>query len=213
MILFGASVSPFVRKTLVVAAEKGIQLENRPTNPRSSDDPDFHVASPFRKIPGLKDGDYTLCDSTAIITYMEAKHPTPAVIPAEPKARGKAIWFEEMADTILFTAVSKVFFNRVVAPVFLNIPGNDAEVTEALNNTLPPMYAYLEGVVPASGFLVGDSFSIADISVTSMIVNMNLAGAPVDAAKYPKLAAYYTRMAARPSFAKYIAQDRAMLGL
>jgi glutathione S-transferase len=213
MILFGASVSPFVRKTLVVAAEKGIQLENRPTNPRSSDDAEYLAASPFRKIPALKDGDYALCDSTAIVTYLEAKYPNPAVIPQEARARGKAIWFEEFADTILFTAVTKVFFNRVVAPKFLNMPGNEAEAMEAINTLLPPMYAHLESVAPASGFLVGDSFSIADIAVTSMIVNMTLANAPVDAAQYPKLAAYYARMAARPSFAKLIAGDRAILGL
>ncbi len=51
MIVFGASVSPFVRKVLIVAAEKGVAVENRPVNPRSSDDADFLTASPFRKIP------------------------------------------------------------------------------------------------------------------------------------------------------------------
>jgi glutathione S-transferase len=213
MILLGASISPFVRKTLVAAAEKGITLEHRPTNPRSSDDPDYVLASPFRKIPALKDGDYTLADSTAIVHYFEAKYPAPALIPTEARARGKAVWFEEVADTILFTAVTKVFLNRVVMPVFLNMPGNEAEATEAINVTLPPMLNYLESVAPASGFLVGDSFSIADISVTSMIVNLTLANATPDAAKYPKLMAYYNRMAARPSFAKIIAGDRTMLGL
>jgi glutathione S-transferase len=213
MILFGATVSPFVRKVLIVAAEKGIQLENQPTNPRTSDDPDFIAASPFRKIPAFKDGDYTLADSTAIVNYLEAKFPNPAVIPQEARARGKAIWFEEMADTILFNAGSKIFFNRIVLPKFLNAPGDEAEASEAQATLLPPMYAYLETVVPAAGFLVGDGFTIADISVTSMIVNLVFANAGVDAAKYPKLAAYYTRMAARPSIAKLIAGDRVLLGL
>jgi glutathione S-transferase len=213
MIVFGASISPFVRKVLIVAAEKGITVENRPTNPRTSDDPDFLIASPFRKIPAFKDGDYTLADSTAIVTYLDAKFPSPGMIPAEAKARGKAIWFEELADTILFTAGSKIFFNRIVMPKFLGAPGNEEEASEAQNTLLPPMHAYLEGVVPANGFLVGDSLTIADISVTSMLVNLAFADAPVDAAKYPKLAAYYARMVARPSFAKQIAADRAMMGM
>ena len=172
MILLGASISPFVRKVLVVAAEKGITFEHRPTNPRSSDDPDYLVASPFRKIPALKDGDYSLCDSTAIVAYLDAKFPNPAAIPVEARARGTAIWFEEMSDTILAPAVSKVFLNRVVMPVFLNMPGNEVEATEALTATLPPVLAYLESVAPANGFLVGDSFSIADISVTSVLINL-----------------------------------------
>ncbi len=213
MIVLGASVSPFVRKVLVVAAEKGIQIENRPTNPRTSDDAAFLAASPFRKIPALQDGDYTLCDSTAIVNYLEAKFPDPVLIPVEARARGKAIWYEELADTILFPVEVKMFFNRVIAPRFLNMPGNEAEATEAQTTQLPPLYAYLESVVPAHGFLVGDAFSIADISVTSMIVNMTYANAGVDATKYPQLAAYYARITARPSFAKYIAQDRAMMGM
>lgn len=213
MILLGASVSPFVRKVLVVAAEKGITFEHRPTNPRTSDDADYLAASPFRKIPALKDGDYSLCDSTAIITYLDAKQPNPALIPQEARARGTAIWFEEMADTILAPAVSKVFLNRVIMPVFLNMPGNEAEATEAVTTTLPPMLAYLESVAPASGFLVGDSFSIADISVISVLINLSLSNAAVDPAVYPKLTAYYARMTARPSFAKLVAGDRAMLGM
>jgi glutathione S-transferase len=213
MILLGASVSPFTRKVLVVAAEKGITFEHRPTNPRSSDDPDYLLASPFRKIPALKDGDYTLCDSTAIIAYLDAKHPNPAVIPQEARARGTAIWFEEMADTILAPVVSKVFLNRVVMPVFLNMPGNEAEATEALTTTLPPVLKYLESVAPATGFLVGDGFTIADIAVTSPLINLSLSKAAVDPPTYPKLAAYYSRMTARPSFAKLIAGDRAMLGM
>jgi len=213
MILFGASVSPFVRKVLLVAAEKGIALENRPANPRTSDDPDFILASPFRKIPAFKDGDFTLADSTAIVAYLDAKFPSPAMIPTEPKARGKAVWFEEVADTILFAPVSSIFFNRIVAPKFLNMPGDEAVASESQKNALPPLFAYLEGAVPAAGFLVGDSLSIADVSITSMLVNLNLSNVAVDAAKYPKLAAYYTRMVSRPSFAKQIAADRAMLGM
>lgn len=213
MILLGASVSPFVRKVLVVAAEKGIKLENRSVNPMISDDPDFIAASPFRKIPALKDGDYTLADSTAIVNYLEARVPSPAVIPHEARARGKAVWFEEFADTIMFPATSKIFFNRVVAPKFLNKPGDEATADEAQQTLLPPVYAYLESVVPVAGFLVSDNFSIADIAVTSMMVNMAFADAAADAAQYPGLAAYYARMSARPTFAQRIAADRAMLGL
>jgi glutathione S-transferase len=212
MILLGASVSPFVRKVLVVAAEKGMKLENRPINPTTSDDPQFLAASPFRKIPALLDGDYQLADSTAIITYLEAKQPQPAVLPAEARARGKAIWYEEVADTLLFPAGQKVFFNRVVAPKFLNRPGDLAAAEEAQATLLPPVYGYLESVMPADGFLAGNTLSIGDIAVTSMLVNMSYCGAGVDAARYPKLAAHFARISSRPSFTAALAADRAMMG-
>ncbi len=212
MILLGASVSPFVRKVLVVAAEKGVKLENRPLNPSTSQDPLFLSASPFRKIPALVDGDFSLCDSTAIVTYLEALHPQPAVLPAAPRDRARAIWFEEMADTILHSAGQRIFFNRVVAPKFLGRAGDLTAATEAQETLLPPVYEYLESVAPAEGFLVGKALSIADISVAGMLVNMTYCNAAPAATKYPKLAAFLGRIMARPSFAAALASDRAMLG-
>ena len=86
MILYGSSLSPFVRKVLAFAAEKGIELDLQPTGmPNYS--PEYLEASPFRKMPALRDGDYTLADSSAIIQYLEAKLPEPPMIPTEPRAR------------------------------------------------------------------------------------------------------------------------------
>ena len=82
-------------------SEKGIELEVKPTSV-ADPDPDFRAASPFGKMPAFSDGDYRLADSSAIIHYLEAKHPEPNLIPTEPRARGRTIWFDEFADTILF---------------------------------------------------------------------------------------------------------------
>ena len=125
MILYGATLSPFVRKTLAFAAEKGIDLISKQIG-LGSTDPDFLAASPFRKIPALQDGDFRLCDSSAIVHYFEAICPEPALIPTEAKARATTIWWDEFADTILVAAAGKMFFNRVVAPVFLGQPGDQA---------------------------------------------------------------------------------------
>src|SRR4029079_8525728 len=88
--------------------------------------PDYAEASPFKKMPALRDGDYTLADSTAIIHYLEAKYPDPALIPAEARARGKVIWFDEFSDTILTACGAKMFFNRIVAPRFMGRAGDEA---------------------------------------------------------------------------------------
>src|SRR3954470_1613563 len=122
MILYGSSLSAFVRKVLAYAAEKGVELELQPTGfPNHS--PEYLEASPFRKMPALRDGDYTLSDSSAIIHYLEAKYPEPPLIPADPQLRGKCIWYEEFADTILVACGAKIFFNRIVAPRFLGREG------------------------------------------------------------------------------------------
>lgn len=212
MILLGASVSPFARKVMMYAAEKGITLENRPMRPHS-DDPEFKAASPFGKIPAFMDGEFTLADSTAIVTYLEAKFPNPPLIPTEPRARAKCVWFEEMSDTVLFPACTKIFFNRVLSPKLMQKPGDEARANDAETREIPPVFEYLESELPANGFLVGDSLTIADIAVINQLVNLEHGACKVDAKRYPKLAAYYARHSARPSIAGIITAEREMLGI
>ena len=210
MILFGTSLSPFVRKVLVFAAEKGIALEVPPFG-LGSTDPEFLAASPFRKMPALKDGDYTLADSSAIVHYLEALHPAPALLPADPRERGKTVWWDEFADTIVFACAAKIFFNRVVSPRFMGKPGDLAAADAAQATELPPILAYLERSAPANGFLVGGSLTLADIAVASPFANLAHCDAAVDHAAYPRLAAYLAAIHARPSFAALIAAEQRML--
>jgi glutathione S-transferase len=124
MIIYGSTMSPFVRKVVACAVEKGVEFELEPVIFRSPR-PEFLEASPFRRMPALRDGSFTLPDSSAIIHYLEAKHPEPAMIPADPELRGKTIWYEEFADTILVSCGAKIFFNLIVAPRFLGRPGDE----------------------------------------------------------------------------------------
>lgn len=210
MIVYGSSLSPFVRKVLVFAAEKKIPLEHNPLG-LGSEEPDFVEASPFRKIPGFRDGDFSICDSTAIITYLEAVQPDPPLIPAEPKARARTIWYEEFADTILMSAGRTLFFNRIVAPRFLGRAGDSEAADRAERDELPPIFNYLETVVPESGFLVEDRLTLADVAVASPFANLDYLGVGPDAEAYPKTAAYVHGILSRPSFAGWIARERDFL--
>ena len=69
-----------------------------------------------------------------MIHYIEARHPEPTLIPADAKPRGKTIWYEEFADTLLFSCGAKIFFNRIVAPRFMGRPG-DLEAAEQADST------------------------------------------------------------------------------
>jgi glutathione S-transferase len=207
MIVYGASMSPFVRKVLAFGAEKGLELENRPLG-LGADDPEFLETSPFRKIPGFRDGDFVISDSSAIVAYLEAKYPEPNLIPAEPRARARTIWFDEWADTIVMDCGRDMFFNRLVAPLFLGRPGDAAVADRAEAEKLPPLLDYLEKETPESGFLVEDRITLADIAVASPFVNMiHHLGVAIDSGRYPRALRYLTAILERPSFRPVVEKE------
>lgn len=206
MKIFGTSISPFVRKAIVFATEKGLDFEHVPLGLNAKDE-EFLAASPFSKIPGFVDGDFKVSDSSAIVHYLDAKYPAKRLIPENAEDRGRVVWFDEFADTIAIASMGKIFFNRVVAPRFLNREGDEALAEQGVAE-LPRLFDYLEGVVPdAGGYLVGGAFSLADISVAAPFVNLGWCGIKVDKATHPRLAAYVDAILSRPSFARLIEAD------
>lgn len=208
MIVYGSSMSPFVRKVLAFAAEKGVEVESRPLG-LSSDDPEFREASPFGKIPGFRDGDFAISDSSAIIAYLDALKPEPELIPAEARARARTIWYDEFADTILASCGGKMFFNRIVAPRFLKREGDENVAREAECNELPPLLDYLERAIPESGWLVEDRLTLADIAVASPFANLRHLSIAIDPGRYPRLIAFVEKMLSRASFKEWVDRETA----
>lgn len=213
MILYGNSLSPFVRKVLAFAHEKGIDLTLERVGVQGGG-AEFAEASPFGKMPALRhpgaDGgkDFCLADSSAIVSYLEALRPEPNLIPTEPMARGRTIWFDEFADTIFFSVAVKCFFNRFVAPRVLKREGDEAAAAHAEAVELPPLFAYLEAQIPDSGFLVEDRMTLADLAVASPFVNLGHVNTVIDPARFPKTLAYVESILSRPSFAPIVAAER-----
>ena len=92
-----------------------------------------------------------------------------------------------------------MFFNLFVMPKVFGKDGDLDVVERAWTEESPPIMAYLESQVSGE-FLVGGQLTIADLAVASPFANMRLVGRHLDAAAYPRLAAYVDRMLARPSF-------------
>jgi glutathione S-transferase len=208
MIIYGSSLSPYVRKVLAFAAEKGMDLELKGVRP-NSDNSEFLEASPFGKMPAFRDGDFTISDSSAIIAYLDTIRPEPNLIPAAARAKARTIWFDEFGDTILTTCGAKMFFNRVIAPRFLGRKGDLAAADKAECEDLPPLLDYLERIMPDSFHLVEDRLTLADIAVASPFVNLRHLG--VDFGNRPKLAAFVERMLDRDSFRPFVEREAAFL--
>lgn len=209
MIIHGARPSPFVRKVIAFAAEKDIAVEVRPAGFGRGDE-GYMNGSPFGKIPALEDGDFLLCDSTAIITYMDALKPGEEMIPAEPRARARTIWYEEFGDTIVQAAGAKIFFNRAVARMMKREP-DLAAADSAEAEEMPKIYDYLEKVLPQSGWLVEDRFTLADLAAGCPLINVGYVSDRLDGGTWPKTAAWLEAVKARPSVAAAMAEEAATI--
>ena len=206
--VFGAPLSPFVRKVRVALAEKNLPYELKPVFP-GSDDAEFRALSPLGKIPAFKDDQVGLADSSVICAYLEKRYPTPALLPADPAAYATVLWFEEYADSKLFHVCTEgVFFERIVKAM-RSAPADEAKVAAALKE-LPTVCGYLEQQL-AAGRFGGSTLTLADIAIATQFVNLQHGGEQIDGNAFPKLAAFVTRTLARPSFADCVAQERQVL--
>lgn len=209
MKLYGALLSPFARKVALVAVEKGIAFEFGRGGPGQITE-EFLAASPFAKIPAIEDDGFTLSDSSAIALYLDAKGAGPKLLPDDPQGRGRAMWFDEFADTVFGAAGLKILFNRLVGPKILKVGGDEAVALQG-EAELPRCLDYIESVAPDEGWLLGADFTLADISVASMFRTMTYVERGPDAAAYPRTAAWYERVAARPAWGEVAALEEKTL--
>jgi glutathione S-transferase len=209
--LYGNSLSPYVRKVMLVLDAKGIPYENDPLSPVMNPSEEFLRISPLRKIPVLRDGDFVLPDSSVICRYLEDVHPEPAIYPRDPRARAFACWIEELADTRLTDCLAPIAGERLFKPRFLKQPPDEVNVARLIRDELPGPLAYLESIAPSTGFACGE-LSIADLALGSAFSNARYAGYAPDAAEHPRLRALLKRIWATPLFAAQLAREHAAYG-
>ncbi|MGI9278804.1 MAG: glutathione S-transferase family protein [Endozoicomonas sp.] len=210
MKVYGATLSPMVRKVVVALEMKGLDFELDPVIPFNTPE-GFEKVSPLKKIPALQDGDITLADSTVICEYLEDRYPEVALYPADPVLKAKARWFEEYADTVLMKVTAEgLFFERVVKKM-MGMETDEDKVQKNLKDSMPKTLNYLESVTPVEGFLLGESLMMADISIGSAFINAGYAGFEPDPSEYPGFAAYLQRVKAHPAFQKRMKEDAKFL--
>lgn len=209
--VYGANISPFVRKVRVFLAEKNIQYKLEPINPFTAG-PEYKKLSPLGRIPAFQDGNVTLADSSVICAYVEKTNPQPALIPTVPADYAQALWFEEYGDGGLAPIFGgEIFRQRVVMPLFFKQPGDEAMAQKAIDEKLPPLFDYLEGGLSDRTTLVGNNFTLGDIGVATQFVNLRHAGVTVDVQRWPKLARFVAAVHGRTSFKAVIEEEEAGL--
>ncbi|MDX1297529.1 MAG: glutathione S-transferase family protein [Pseudomonas sp.] len=212
LIVYGAPLSPFVRKVRLLLAEKALDYQLEIILPFGKQPDWFKELSPLGRIPALKDGDLAIADSSVICQYLDDKYPqTTSLFGQNPEQRAQVRWLEKYADYELAPLCTfSVFRNRTLNPSMGQRCDEDA-VQKTLHEKLPAHFDYLEKTLGTAEYLVGDSLTLADLALTCQLINMQHGNEQVDAQRWPNLSAHYARIKARASVQGVLPGEQKML--
>jgi glutathione S-transferase len=211
-IIYGVPPSPFVRKTMLAHAIKGISFDLIPMPP-GNDDPEFRAASPMGKIPGYRVNDELgFSDSSVIIAYLERTNSDNPLYPGNPEDFARALWFEVYSDTKLSEVTSALYFQRILGPTFFQKATDEERVNDLITNLIPQPLDYLEQQLAGKDYFVGNHFSVADLAIGSHMMSLMHANFDLDATRWPSLATFATHFMNRPEVIDQFSKENAMLG-
>lgn len=195
--ILGIAPSSYTRVARMACEEKGVPYELKQTMPHA---PEALALHPFGKIPALKHGDFTVCESKAIADYLDRAFDGPALFPSDPKERARAEQWVSIVNTMVDPLMIRTYLFGYVFPKTADGKPDRAVIDGAVP-ALKQQIAILDKAVAPTGHLAGDRFSFADINLMVILANVKQLPEGAEALSGAKsLAAYYERHAQRPSF-------------
>jgi glutathione S-transferase len=206
--LYWGSGSPFAWRAMLTLEVKGLTYESKLLEFSKGDHkaPAYLQLNPRGKVPTLKDGEFVLYESLAIMSYLDRKYPDPPLFGKTPEETG-LIW-RALAECESYVVSAS---NRLVRPIFF---GQGLEKVEEIQNagqTLRDELKLMEERLAASPWLVGNKISAADIGVFPL-VQLILRAASKEAAqpfnlgflplaqRFPNIARWVQRIEALPNY-------------
>lgn len=213
MKLHGVSLSPWVRRLMVLMEEKGIEFDLVTAVPGQTASAELQNMNPLGRIPVLElDDGRLLADSLAASMYLDSAFPGPQFIPEDNWARSWDFWLCEFVASAIFSKFEgTIFVQRIVKPAFEKAAPDEGKIVE-IADYIPPAYDYLEAQLEKTAFLSSADLTLADLTAASVLLNMRHAGEEIDPDRWPKLADYLNRMHQRPSFVTSVKKDMELIG-
>lgn len=194
--ILGAPQSTYVRVARIVAEEKGVAYELVPLRPHT---PEIDAAHPFGRIPVLRHGDVTLCESKAIAGYLDRFFAGPSLIPADPLEQVRVEQWVSLVLTGFDPVLARTY---LFAYIFPGTPDNKPDRLR-IKEVLPEvdrLLAVLDRTVAATGHLVGQSFTLADAYILPILCYLKeLPESGKLIARSAALRSYIERHGERPS--------------
>lgn len=192
--LYHTPLSPNSRRVWIALLEKGLPFDLVEVNLTGGEQlqPDFLAMNPFHHIPVLVDGETTVIESFAILDYLEAQYPTPALMPPGASA---------IATVRMVQMATLNELLPTLAPLIRQMFGfgeADPATTEKAQQQAAVSLKFFEAKLGNQTFFGGDQLSMADIVLG--IVAPWLSGMGIALDPYPQLQAWSARLTARAAW-------------
>lgn len=204
--IYWASGSPYAWRVMLAAELKRIPYESKLLEFSKGDlrTPEFLALNPRGKVPVIRDGDFTLGESLAILSYLDRKHPEPPIFGRTPEETGR-IWlaiadFESYLREPLTIAGRWLFGDQPRGP----------EIDDAQAKVMAELERFAQRLGRGQ-WLVGDAPTAADLVWFPSLRFLVRAGARVEARtrelglfplaeRFPNIGAWIARVEALPGY-------------
>ncbi len=185
--------STYSQRVRIALTEKGIAYEPVVVDmaARRHREPAYRALNPYGRVPTLQDGDFVLYESTAILNYLENRHPQPPLAPADPRLRAMVDMHMKLCDLQMTRHAGIIIFPKR----FLKKERWDEAAMAQAKGEIEKHFAVLEAQLAGRQYLVGDAYSLADICYTPFVQFLPL----MEITPPPAVAAWVKRLLARPS--------------
>ncbi|WP_414568367.1 glutathione S-transferase family protein [Nostoc sp. CCY 9925] len=191
--LYHSPISPNSRRVWITLLEKGLEFELVEIKLDGEQfKPEFSAISPFHRIPVLVDEDLKIIESLAILDYLEAKYPTPAMLPKNAKDLAIARMVQLVTVNELLPATT------IFLPQFLGLPGGDPETIEKAKQKIATVLKFLESLLDDRPYFGSENLTLAEAVAGTVVPLMPIVG--ISLSEYPKLNAWCDRLIARPAW-------------
>jgi maleylacetoacetate isomerase len=180
---------------------KGVDYETVPVDLRSAAHrtPEFRAVNPQSTIPTLDDDGTILWQSLAIIEYLDARFPSPRLIPAEPVARARV----QALAQLIACEVHPLNNLRVLSYLRAELKLDEQAVGKWYSHWIAEAFGPLEALAARFGggrYCFGDSLTLADVCLVPQMHNARRF--KCDVSPYPTLARIVAGLEAEPAFAR-----------
>lgn len=200
LVLHGYQYSVYNRIARLALAEKGVIYDRVEVNPFAPDVPaSYLILHPFGRVPTLVHDGFALYETGAITRYIDRAFAGPALQPADPRALARMDQVIGVVDSYGYWPMVRQVFAPRVFRARTGQPVDEAEIARGLVVSAKVLAALESLIEPLPG---GDDLTLADLHLGAMMAYFTLAPEGAAAlARQPRLAAWWRRVSARPSFA------------